>query len=223
MIRVEGLRKQLSGEFTLAIDELVIEDGERVALIGMNGSGKSTLLKLIAGEWTPDEGRIVCDGAASTIGYQPQTPFCFRGTVEKNILLGARDGSTGDLDALLANCGLTELRGKKTSALSGGERQRMCFARMLAGNWPCLLLDEPLSAVDIRTSRSLEDALVRRCNENGTTLLMSTHLPAQAMAVSTKVLLMDGGRVVEYTDTEDFLHPQSEFGREFIAQWDIRK
>ena len=60
MIRVEGLRKQLSGEFTLAIDELVIEDGERVALIGMNGSGKSTLLKLIAGEWAPDEGRILC-------------------------------------------------------------------------------------------------------------------------------------------------------------------
>lgn len=222
MIKVEGLRKQLS-EFTLEVDDLVIEDGERVALIGMNGSGKSTLLKLIAGEWTPDEGRIVCDGAASTIGYQPQSPFCFRGTVEKNILLGARDGSTGDLDALLADCGLTELRGKKTSALSGGERQRMCFARMLAGNWPCLLLDEPLSAVDIRTSRSLEDALVRRCNENGTTLLMSTHLPAQAMAVSTKVLLMDGGKVIEYTDTEDFLHPQSAFGREFIAQWDIRK
>lgn len=222
MIRVEGLRKQLS-DFTLEVDELVIEDGERVALIGMNGSGKSTLLKLIAGEWTPDEGSILCDGAAATIGYQPQSPFCFRGTVEKNILLGARDGSTGDLDALLADCGLTELRGKKTSALSGGERQRMCFARMLAGNWPCLLLDEPLSAVDIRTSRSLEDTLVRRCNENGTTLLMSTHLPAQAMAVSTKVLLMDGGRVIEYTDTTDFLHPQSEFGREFIAQWDIRK
>ena len=91
MIRVEGLRKKLSGEFTLAVDELVIEDGERVALIGMNGSGKSTLLKLIAGEWTPDEGRIVCDGSAATIGYQPQSPFCFRGTVEKNIRLGLRD------------------------------------------------------------------------------------------------------------------------------------
>ncbi len=88
MIRVEGLRKKLSGEFTLAVDELVIEDGERVALIGMNGSGKSTLLKLIAGEWTPDEGRIFCDGSAATIGYQPQSPFCFRGTVEKNIRLG---------------------------------------------------------------------------------------------------------------------------------------
>lgn len=91
MIRVEGLRKKLSGEFTLAVDELVIEDGERVALIGMNGSGKSTLLKLIAGEWTPDEGRIFCDGSAATIGYQPQSPFCFRGTVEKNIRLGMRD------------------------------------------------------------------------------------------------------------------------------------
>lgn len=223
MIRVEGLRKQLSGEFTLAIDELVIEDGERVALIGMNGSGKSTLLKLIAGEWAPDEGRILCDGSAATIGYQPQSPFCFRGTVEKNILLGVREAAVVDLDGLLADCGLTKLRGKKTSALSGGERQRMCFARMLAGNWPCLLLDEPLSAVDIRTSRSLEDTLVRRYNDNGTTLLMSTHLPAQAMAVSTKVLLMDGGKVIEYTDTEDFLHPQSAFGREFIAQWDIRK
>ena len=222
MIRVEGLRKKLSGEFTLAIDELVIEDGERVALIGMNGSGKSTLLKLIAGEWAPDEGCILCDGSAATIGYQPQSPFCFRGTVEKNIMLGVRDETT-DLDALLTDCGLTDLRDKKTSALSGGERQRMCFARMLAGNWPCLLLDEPLSAVDIRTSRSLENALVRRCEEQGTTLLMSTHLPAQAMAVSTKVLLMDAGRVVEYTDTADFLHPQSEFGREFIAQWDIRK
>ena len=222
MIRVEGLRKKLSGEFTLAVDELVIEDGERVALIGMNGSGKSTLLKLIAGEWTPDEGRIFCDGSAATIGYQPQSPFCFRGTVEKNIRLGLRDEAI-DLDALLADCGLTELRDKKTSALSGGERQRMCFARMLAGNWPCLLLDEPLSAVDIRTSRSLENALVRRCEEQGTTLLMSTHLPAQAMSVSTKVLLMDAGRVIEYTDTADFLHPQSEFGREFIAQWDIRK
>ncbi|MBQ2016105.1 MAG: ATP-binding cassette domain-containing protein, partial [Clostridia bacterium] len=81
MIRVEGLRKKLSGEFTLAVDELVIEDGERVALIGMNGSGKSTLLKLIAGEWAPDEGCILCDGSAATIGYQPQSPFCFRGTL----------------------------------------------------------------------------------------------------------------------------------------------
>ena len=223
MIRVEGLRKKLSDGFTLEIDNLIIEDGERVALIGMNGSGKSTLLKLIAGEWAPDEGRILCDGAAATIGYQPQSPFCFRGTVEKNILLGVREAAVVDLDGLLADCGLTELRQKKVSSLSGGERQRMCFARMLAGSWPCLLLDEPLSAVDIKTSRGLEDVLVRRCTEQGTTLLMSTHLPAQAMSVSTKVLLMDAGRVVEYTDTADFLHPQSEFGREFIAQWDIRK
>ncbi len=222
MIRVEGLRKQLTGEFVLVIDDLVIEDGERVALIGMNGSGKSTLLKLIAGEWAPDEGRILCDGSAATIGCQPQSPFCFRGTVEKNIRLGMRDKAI-DLDALLADCGLTELKQKKVSDLSGGERQRMCFARMLAGNWPCLLLDEPLSAVDIRTSRSLEGALVHRCEEQGTTLLMSTHLPAQAMAVSTKILLMDAGRVIEYTDTADFLHPQSEFGKEFIAQWEIRK
>lgn len=222
MIRVKGLKKRLSDAFLLEVDDLVIEDGERVALIGMNGSGKSTLLKLIAGEWAPDEGEILLTGTAERFGYQPQSPYCFRGTVEKNIRLGMQKDAPEFLDTLLSDCDLQDLRAKKVSALSGGEKQRMCFARMLAGEWPCLLLDEPLSAVDIQTARGLEEVLVERCQKQGSTLLMSTHLPAQAMAVSTKVLLMDGGKVVEYTDTKDFLSPQSTFGKEFIHQWDIR-
>lgn len=222
MIRVKGLKKRLSDAFLLEVDDLVIEDGERVALIGMNGSGKSTLLKLIAGEWAPDEGEIRFEGTAEHFGYQPQSPYCFRGTVEKNIRLGMQKDAPEFLDALLTDCDLQDLRAKKVSALSGGEKQRMCFARMLAGEWPCLLLDEPLSAVDIQTARGLEEVLVERCQKQGSTLLMSTHLPAQAMAVSTKVLLMDGGKVVEYTDTKNFLSPQSTFGKEFIHQWDIR-
>lgn len=221
MIQIRGLKKQLSDAFTLEVENLTIEEGERVALIGMNGSGKSTLLKLISGEWTPDEGDIFLSGSAKNLGYQPQSPFCFRGTVEKNVRLGQRKDSKDQLEKLLSDCGLTELRQKKVSALSGGERQRMCFARMLAGVWPTLLLDEPLSAVDIQTARQLEQVLVSQCNEEGTTLLMSTHLPAQAIAVSTKVLLMDGGRVIEYTDTDRFRNPQSQFGKEFIHQWDI--
>ncbi|MBQ8063600.1 MAG: ABC transporter ATP-binding protein [Clostridia bacterium] len=222
MIRVKGLKKRLSDAFLLEVDDLVIEDGERVALIGMNGSGKSTLLKLLAGEWTPDEGDIRFEGAAEQFGYQPQSPYCFRGSVEKNIRLGMQNDAPEFLETLLTDCGLSDLRAKKVSALSGGEKQRMCFARMLAGEWPCLLLDEPLSAVDITTARMLEEVLVDRCRKQGSTLLMSTHLPAQAMAVSTKVLLMDGGKVIEYTDTKDFLSPKSDFGKEFIHQWDIR-
>lgn len=223
MIRINGLKKTLSDAFTLSVGDLQINDGERVALIGMNGSGKSTLLRLIAGELEPDEGTIEYTGPAKTIGYEPQSPYAFRGTIRSNILLGAKDLGEEDLDRLLENCRLAELKQKKSSELSGGEKQRMCFARMLAGCWPTLLLDEPLSAVDIQMARTLERALVQHCEENGTTLLMCTHLPAQAMAVSTKVLLMDGGQVIEYTDTEQFRTPQTDFAKEFIAQWDIRE
>ncbi|MBO7690451.1 MAG: ATP-binding cassette domain-containing protein [Clostridia bacterium] len=223
MIKISGLKKQLSDAFTLSVGDLQIMDGERVALIGMNGSGKSTLLRLIAGELEPDEGTIECTGPAKSIGYEPQSPYVFRGTVRSNILLGAKDLGEEALDELLEKCQLTELKDKKSSELSGGEKQRMCFTRMLAGNWPTLLLDEPLSAVDIQTARGLENALVDHCKEHGTTLLLSTHLPAQAMAVSTKVLLMDGGKVIEYTDTEQFRTPKTDFAKEFIAQWDIRQ
>lgn len=223
MIEIKNVKKRLSDSFVLEIDHLRIEDGERIALIGMNGSGKSTLLKLISGEWSPDEGEVLRSGDAKQIGYQPQNPYCFRGSVEKNVLLGVRNGASEKVEEILSACGLEELRRKKSHALSGGERQRMCFARLLVGSWPCLLLDEPLSAVDIQTSRHLETVLVDYCKEQNTTLLMSTHLPAQAIAVATKVLLMDGGRVVEYTDTEHFQHPQSEFGKEFISQWKIQQ
>lgn len=219
MIKITELEKKLSTDFTLKIGELNIEDGERVAVIGPNGSGKSTLLRLIAGILKPDSGTIEISVQKNKIGYEPQNPYSFIGTVEDNIKLGAH-GNT-DIEKIMSECNLSELKDKRSSRLSGGEKQRMCFARMLAGNYSLLLLDEPLSAADIEISAQLEGCLKDECRKNGTTLLMSMHLPSQALSSATKILIMNKGEVSEYSDISELKNPKSEFGRKFIEQWRI--
>ena len=187
-----------------------------MALIGPNGAGKSTLLRLIAGILKPDEGEIEISVPKTAVGYQPQTPYVFKGSVALNVRLAA---GGRDILPLLEECNLTDLKDKKTSRISGGEKQRMCLARMLAGNYQLLLLDEPLSAADIETGALLERVLTRHCEENGTTLLFSTHLPKQAFDIATEVLIMHHGQIEESGSIESLNAPKSEFGRLFLSQW----
>ena len=219
MIGIKDLGKRLSPEFTLRIPSLTIEDGERVALIGPNGAGKSTLLRLIAGLLKPDAGSVTVTAGKDAVGYQPQTPYVFKGTVESNVRLGSH-GKT-DIDRLLQDCMLDGLRDKKTDKLSGGERQRLCLARTLACNNQLLLLDEPLSAADIETGEALCQVLRDHCAVNGVTLVMSTHLPQQAVQLATRFLILHNGEIAEYGGA-DILHaPQSDFGRRFLSQWKL--
>ena len=217
MIRIRNLKKKCSDTFTLEIPSLEIEDGARVALIGPNGAGKSTLLRLLAGITKPDEGSIDLGAPKGGVGYQPQTPYVFKGTVEQNVRLALSPAA--DADALMASCGLTALKAKKTNRISGGEKQRTCLCRMLAGRYRVLLLDEPLSAADIDTGALLEDVLKRHCEETGATMVFSTHLPRQALTVATDVLILGGGRVEETGSIGSLSAPQSEFGRRFLSQW----
>ena len=219
MIYLNGVRKRLSDEFTLSVGELHIEKGERVALIGPNGSGKSTLLRLIARITAPDDGTVRIGADKDEVGYEPQNAYSFRGTVESNVRLGLKNGA--DIESVLSLCGLDGIGNKKTNELSGGEKQRMCLARMLAGNYKLLLLDEPLSAADIENSSAMSDVLIKECERAGTTLLMATHLPSQALRIATKVLIMNNGEISEYSDVSDLKSPGSEFGQKFIEQWRI--
>lgn len=218
MITIHELKKTYATGFTLHIDHLQIERGESVALIGPNGSGKTTLLRLLAGIEKPDSGTVQIEGSC---GYQPQTPFCFRGDVEHNLRLAAK---TPELAAhFLQACRLETLRKQSVQKLSGGEKQRMCFARMLAGAFDNLLLDEPFSATDIETEAVLEAVLQAEFSEKNRTLLFSTHLPAQAFRLADKILLLHNGAVAEYTKTADFHSPKSPFGKQFLAQWSVSK
>jgi ABC-type multidrug transport system ATPase subunit len=218
MIKITGLKKKYGANFTLEIPSLTIPAGARVALIGPNGAGKSTLLRLIAGILKPDEGEIEISVPKAAVGYQPQTPYAFKGTVAQNVRLAA---GGREISGVLEACNLTELKDKKTGRISGGEKQRMCLARMLAGSYNLLLLDEPLSAADIETGALLERVLTKHCEENGTTLLFSTHLPKQAFDIANKILLLDGGKVVEYGGKEQFRTPKSDFSKAFFALWNL--
>ncbi len=219
MIEIKNLEKRLSPDFCLQIPSLRVDDGDRVALIGPNGAGKSTLLRLVFGIEKPDRGSIEISAPKNKIVYQPQSPYLFKGTVETNVRLGS-DGS-GDVDALLRDCGLESLRGKRADRLSGGERQRVCLARTLACGGRLLLLDEPLSAADIETGERLCGVLLDRIKKTGGTLVMSTHLPRQAFETATKILILHDGGIAEYGSVDALRAPQSEFGRRFISQWKL--
>lgn len=217
MIKIENLKKTLSSDFTLEIKSLHIEKGERVAIIGSNGSGKSTLLKLLAGIIKPDSGTILIH--EKSVGYEPQNPYVFKGSVEKNVKIAT--SKDANIDKIINRCKLENFKKKNASLLSGGEKQRICFARMLAGKFSVLLLDEPLSAVDIETGEEMKKLFVSHCEENGTTLLFSTHLPSQAFDTATKILILNNGKVAEYSDKGKLENPESEFGKVFVSQWKI--
>ncbi len=219
MITLHNVEKQFPSGFCLHIPDLCIADGERVAVIGTNGSGKSTLLRLLAGILTPDSGTVTVTPNGARVGYQPQNAYAFRGSVAANVRLAA--AKDADLDAILERCRLAGFADKNARQLSGGEKQRMFLARMLAGPYDCLLLDEPFSAADIEMSDTLCGVLTDVCRERGTTLLMATHLPAQARGIATKILLLNEGEVAEYSDAENLTHPASEFGKKFVSRWQL--
>lgn len=218
MIRINKLEKKFSSDFTLKIDELHIKSGERVAIIGANGSGKTTLMRILAGIIKPDSGDFEISAPKEKILYQPQNPYIFSGTAEKNVFLGAKENCDREI---MKKCKIEKLKNRLSSKLSGGEKQKMCFARMLSREASLLMLDEPLSAVDIYAAEELSDILVKKCEENNTTLLFSTHLPSQALKIATSVLIMNNGEIAEFSDISALSSPNSEFGKQFVSQWKI--
>lgn len=219
MIHISKLKKSFSPDFTLKIDELHIENGNKIALIGPNGSGKSTLLKLLSGQLKADGGEIFCNIKKNKIGYQPQSPYAFRGTAEYNIRIAP--GVPNDITHILKCCELEELQNKKMSDLSGGEKQRVFLARMLAGDFSLLLLDEPLSWADIQTGARLSAMLRDECEKNHKTMIFSTHLPRQAFQIADKYLLLNGGNIAEFGSVHQMKSPQSDFGKEFFSLWKV--
>lgn len=225
MIQIHNLRKRYSSDFCLEIDELHINDGEKIALVGSNGSGKSTLIKILAGIIEKDEGEIFSSCEKEKTGYLPQSPYIFNTTVYKNIKIGLDKGEnkaneTKAVNEMLKKVDLLSHSQKKSSTLSGGEQQRMCFARMLVKGYGLLLMDEPLSAVDIQYCDEMEKLLNGYCESNGTTLIVSTHLPLQAVNLSTRMIILNKGKIIEDGKTEEILkNPKTEWGKKFLAQW----
>lgn len=197
---------------TLKNISLTIQPGEKVGLVGRSGSGKSTLLRALAGLHKPDEGHVLIDGVAVTayapevrmrsIGFKPQEPFLFDGTVAANIFVG--DRVPGQVyEAALAVSSLDDLiaRGelrldqaiKAPGNLSGGQRQMVALARVIACTPRILLLDEPTTGVDQQTEARIIERLAAYAGPR--TLVVATHSPALLRHVD-RIIVIDGGRIV---------------------------
>jgi ATP-binding cassette subfamily B protein len=201
---------------------LRIEPGESVALVGATGSGKTTVAMLVPRLYEPAAGRISLDGADITtiprdrlrglVAVAFQEPTLFTGSIADNVLMGTGATDRAELDRALTIAQADEFvrslphgadtrLGEQGLTLSGGQRQRLALARAVAARPRLLVLDDPLSALDIDTEALIEAALRRVLAT--TTALIVAHRPSTAL-LADRVALLSDGRIVA-TGTHDEL------------------
>lgn len=196
----------------LHIPQLEIPGDEVTCIVGRSGSGKSTLIRLLNRMITPDEGTILFKGTdISTINpielrrkvvMLPQSPVTFDGTVRDNLLIGLEFSdrpAIGDdrLAHILEVVDLKKDLDGSAVTLSGGEKQRIALGRILAMRPEVALLDEPSSALDQGTERTVIDRLIAGAREYGVTIIMVTHARALAEAEADNLVEIEAGRLVE--------------------------
>ena len=182
---------------------LTVGEGEFCTLIGPSGCGKSTLLGMLGGLVTPDAGRVLVDGRpvngpdprrAATV-FQDAGLFPWRTTLE-NIEFGlelqgaARERRRGVATELLGPLGLRDFAGKYPRELSGGMRQRVAIGRALAIDTPIVLMDEPFGALDEQTRLLMGEWLLEIWRRTRKTVVFVTHSLQEALALSTRVIVM---------------------------------
>jgi sulfate transport system ATP-binding protein len=232
-IQVRNVSKSF-GDFHALDDVSVdIDSGELTAVLGPSGGGKSTLLRIVAGLETADKGTVFIDGKDVTnvaardrgIGFVFQHYAAFTHmTVWNNVAFGLKVSKTPKariqerVGELLKLVHLDGLAGRYPSELSGGQRQRMALARALAVEPGLLLLDEPFGALDVKVRQELREWLRRLHDEVHTTTIFVTHDQEEAMEISDKIIVINGGRV-EQAGTPDVLYdrPANDFVMGFLG------
>ena len=216
-----------------------LNKGEVVSLLGASGSGKTTLLRAVAGLEQPSQGRIAIN---DQVLYDSQARLdlpaedrnlglVFQSyalwphmTVQENVAypLTLRKVNKADsrqkVDAILDQLGLKGLGERYPSQLSGGQQQRVAIARALVYNPPVILLDEPLSNLDAKLREEARVFLRELIVEMGLSALMVTHDQAEAMAISDRILLLNGGHIEqEGTPQEVYSSPKTLYTAEFMG------
>ncbi len=227
-IFIDKLTKEYGGRKVLDVGSLQIKAGTFCGVIGPNGSGKSTLLNIVAGLTEATSGQVFYEehGAAEppfkrmTMVFQ--APYLLRTTVEKNIAypLKLRGWKPQDIEKrvreLADELGLTDFLKHKSWSLSGGEAQKVALARALSFRPDLLLLDEPTANIDPATTAEIE-RLLKKTNEEGTTIIVVTHNLVQAKRLCKEILLLNKGKAVEFGPGEKMLrNPDNELTRRFI-------
>jgi PrtD family type I secretion system ABC transporter len=212
------------GQPTVDTVNITMKPGSMLGLAGRNGSGKSTLVKLLMGLYKPDTGRVMLDGAdvsqfsradlADWIGYVPQDPMLFTGTIRDNLLRAAPDiddealilaSNRAGLHSFIIDLpdGYSTQIGEAGGRLAGGLRQRLALTRALLRDPPVLLLDEPSNNLDPMGEETLRRTLVELAS-GGRTIVVVSH-SIQLLTACSVVALMDHGKVVQAGAPNDIL------------------
>ncbi|WP_110677091.1 ABC transporter ATP-binding protein [Salinicola sp. RZ23] len=241
MIELQGLTKTYAGKRVVDDVSLTLQSGEFGVLIGPSGCGKSTTLKMINRLIPLSEGRILINGDDVTqlpveqlrrrIGYAIQSTGLFpHWSVARNVATvpqllkwpKARIDDRVDELMTLFQLDPAEFRDKYPHQLSGGQAQRVGVARALAADPEVLLMDEPFGAVDPLTRETLQAEMRRVHAKTGKTIVFVTHDMDEALALATRIALLNGGRLVQYErPIEMLVDPADDFVREFIGQADL--
>jgi molybdate transport system ATP-binding protein/molybdate/tungstate transport system ATP-binding protein len=226
-----------AGDFNLQQINLTVSKGEYTVVLGPTGAGKTVLLESIAGLHTVHRGEILLDGKnvtntvpeerGASIVYQDYTLFPHL-TVKENIIFGlkVRHLSRSKITAALESiCGIFEIRSllnRLPGSLSGGERQRVALARALITKPEILLLDEPLSALDVGSREEMRSLLKNTQQQLDITTLHVTHDFEEAMSLADNIVVINQGKIVQVgKPSEIFYHPASEFVARFTMARNI--
>ncbi len=212
---------------------LSIKKGEFFSLLGPSGCGKTTLLRILAGFEYPDTGRVILDGQditdlppnhrkVNTI-FQSYALFPHM-TVWQNIAFGLQIARrpkaeiNEEVDKMLALIQMKDQVHKRPDQLSGGQKQRVAVARALVNKPQVLLLDEPLAALDLKLRQRMLLELDQIHDEVGITFLYVTHDQGEAMSLSDRIAVMNGGKIEQIaTPGEIYEAPKSSFVAAFIG------
>jgi spermidine/putrescine transport system ATP-binding protein len=236
-IELEGVSKRYGKVAAVQDVSLAIEEREFFALLGPSGCGKTTTLRMIAGFEVPDEGRIVLQGNDVTSVFSNRRPvnMVFQQyalfphmSIYDNVAFGLkvkgipRKAHRGRVSEMLRIVELEGFERRRPRQLSGGQQQRVALARALINNPAALLLDEPLGALDVKLRKQMQLQLKAIQHDVGTTFVYVTHDQEEALAMSDRIAVMNGGRVEQVgSPREIYEHPRTAFVADFIGSLNV--
>ena len=233
-IKINNISKSYGSYQALNNISLEIKDNEFFTLLGPSGCGKTTLLRMIAGFETPNAGTIQLHGEdiQSLGAHKRRVNTVFQNyalfphmNLEQNIAFGlemigwSKDRIESRVDEMLTLVHMKQFAKRMPSALSGGQQQRIALARALAPEPKVLLLDEPLSALDLKLRQAMRDELQQLQRDTGITFIFVTHDQEEALAMSDRICILANGDIQQLsTPAEIYENPANKFVADFIGE-----
>ena len=245
MVEIHGLKKSFGGTQILKGIDLSVQKGDVISILGPSGSGKTTLLRCMNFLEHSDEGTMLFDGESYDMArirkrqaadIRLRTGFVFQNynlfsnkTVIQNVTEGLtvvrhiprKEAEERAMD-VLAKVGMADKRSSFPHQLSGGQQQRVAIARALATSPQIIYFDEPTSALDPELIGEVL-SVMRTLAAEGMTMIVVTHEMQFARNVSSKVVFMENGSIVESGTAEAFFeHPQEKRTAQFLQTWNAK-